>query len=183
MPLPRQKDDGISGAPVLKILQAHVKLFDVEEYTEPYTVTRKSDGAQFTLDPGFKCTVEVIDDGREGDDNGVTFFEQFKYKNTKKDKTGAWVNQENSKLGALTKVVKPGYFEDDSIPELTAEDLEGFEMICQIKPKKNPNTGEVLGSTIDWETMEPLRKKPVAAAPTEAEEEDLDTAEFSDIPF
>lgn len=184
MPLPRQKDDGSGGAPVLKILQAHVKLFDVEEHTEPYTVTRKSDGAKFTLDPGFKCTVEVIDDGRDGTDNGVTFFEQFKYRNTKKDKSGEWVNQENSKLGALTKIVKPGYFEDDSIPELTAEDLEGFEMVCQIKPKKNPTTLQVIGSTIDWETMEPLPKKPVTTTPAKAEEEDQDTEEaFSDIPF
>jgi hypothetical protein len=183
MPLPRQKDDGTGGAPVLKILQAHVKLSDVEEYTEPYTVTRKSDGAEFTLDPGFKCTVEVIDDGRDGADNGATFFEQFKYKNTKKDKTGEWINQENSKLGALTKVVKPGYFEDDSIPDLTAADLEGFEMVCQIKPKKNPTTGQVLGSTIDWETMETLRTlrvQPVAAAPVETDDGE---GAFDDIPF
>jgi hypothetical protein len=183
MPLPRQKDDGTGGAPVLKILQAHVKLFDVEEYTEPYTVTRKSDGAEFTLDPGFKCTVEVIDDGRDGTDNGAIFFEQFKYKNTKKDKSGEWMNQENSKLGALTKIAKPGYFEDESIPALTAEDLEGFEMVCQIKPKQNPSTRAVIGSTIDWETMEPLRKRPVAAAPAEGEEPDIDEGDFDDIPF
>lgn len=41
----------------------------------------------------------------------------------------------------LTEVVKPGYFEDDSIPELTEDDLEGFEFVCRIKPKKNPQTG------------------------------------------
>jgi hypothetical protein len=51
MPLPRKKDNGSNGAPVLDILRAHVKLTDVEEYTEPFTVTRKSDGAEFTLDP------------------------------------------------------------------------------------------------------------------------------------
>jgi hypothetical protein len=184
MPLPRKKDDGTNGAPVLKILQAHVKLFDVEEYTEPYTVTRKSDGAEFQLDPGFKCVVKVIDDGRDGADNGETFFEQFKYKNTKKDKTGEWINQENSKLGALTKVVKPGYFEDETIQALAAEDLEGFEMVCQIKPKKNPNTGQILGSVIDWETMEALRKKPVTLVPdAEEDAEDADEADFEEIPF
>ncbi len=190
MPLPRKKDDGGTGAPVLNIPNARVKLFDVEEHVEPYTVTRKSDGAEFTLDPGFKCTVEVIDDGADGTDNGVQFFEQFKYKQAKFDKanrfepakSGEWFNQQNSKLGALTEVVKPGYFDDDSIPELDASDLEGFEMMCRVKPKKNPSTGAVTGSTIDWETMRPLpaNRQPVAAAVAEDEEEDVD---FDDIPF
>jgi len=178
MPLPRKKDDGSSGAPVLNILRAHVRLTDVEEHIEPYTVTRKSDGRTFTLDPAFNCNVEVIDDGQDGTDNGVTFFEAFKYKNTQKDKSGDWINQENSKLGALTEVIKPGYFEDDSIPELDAEDLEGFEILCRIKPKKNPSTGAVTGSTIDWETMQPLPKKEIVAAAAAEEDDD-----FSDIPF
>jgi hypothetical protein len=180
MPLPRKKDDGGTGAPVLNIPNARVRLFDVEEHVEPYTVERKSDGIEFTLDPSFKCTVEVVDDGANGSDNGVQFFEQFKYKNTKKNKTGDWINQQNSKLGALTEVVKPGYFEDDSIPELDASDLEGFEMKCRVKPKKNPSTGAVTGSTIDWETMHrlPEDKQPVGAS-TPAEPED----DFDDIPF
>ena len=177
MPLPRKKDDGSSGAPVLDILRARVKLTDVEEYTEPFTVTRKSDGAEFTLDPQFKCTVEIVDDGEDGSDNGETFFEAFKYKNTKKDRSGEWINKDNSKLGMLTEVVKPGYFDDDSIPPLTEEDLEGFELICQIKPKRNPDTGKVLGSTIDWESMKPVpTKAKVAAAATEEEEDWEDIA-------
>ena len=51
-------------------------------------------------------------------------------------------------------------------------------MICQIKPKTNPDSGKVLGSLIDWETMKPLppTEKAVAVA---AEEDD----DFSDIPF
>jgi hypothetical protein len=168
MPLPRKKDDGSNGAPVLNILQAHVVLSDVEEHTEPYTVSRKSDGAEFTLDPGFKCSVEVLDDGRDGDDNGAKFFESFKYK---KDTDGGWFNKENSKLGMLTNVVKPGYFEDGTIPDLTADDLEGFEMLCRIKPKKNPNNGQIIGSTIDWETMQRLPNKPGNLA---GEADDLD---------
>ena len=182
MSLPRKKDDGPSGAPVLNILRAHVRLTDVEEYVEPYPVTRKSDGRTFTLDPAFNVTVEVVDDGQGGDDNGAKFFESFKYKNTQKDGSGDWILQENSKLGALTEVVKPGYFDDDSIPELDAEDLEGFEMLCMIKPKKNPSSGAVAGSTIDWETMRPLPNKEkavAAAAEADAEEED----DFSDLPF
>lgn len=175
MPLPRKKDAGSSGAPVLNILSARVKLFDVEEHVEPYTVTRKSDGAEFTLDPSFKCTVEVLDDGADGTDNGTTFFEQFKYK---KDKTGEWFNQQNSKLGALTMVVKPGYFDDDSIAELGASDLEEFEMLCRIKPKKNPSTGAITGSTIDWETMQPVPTRAKVAA-AHAENED----DFDDIPW
>ncbi len=178
MPLPRRKDDGTGGAPVLNLLSARVKLFEVEEYEKPYTVTRKSDGAEFTLDPGFKCTVEVIDDGADGDDNGVQFFEQFKYKNTKKDKSGEWFNQQNSKLGALTEVVKPGYFDNDSIPELDASDLEEFEMLCRVKPKKNPSTGAITGSTVDWETMRPVpTPEKVAAAAVEEDEG------FDDIPW
>jgi len=175
MPLPRKKDEGGSGAPVLNILSAHVRLSDVEEHTEPYMVTRKSDGAQFTLDPGFNCTVEVVDDRAGGEDNGAKFFESFKYK---QDADGTWLNKENSKLGQLTEVVKPGYFEDDSIPELSEEGLEDLEMLCRVKPKKNPNTGAVIGSTIDWETMQPLPTRQKAAA-VAAEEE----ADFDDIPF
>jgi hypothetical protein len=154
MPLPRRKDDAGTGAPVLNILSAHVRLLDVEEHVEPYTVTRKSDGTRFELDPGFKCTVEVVDDGRDGTDNGARFFESFKYKQD--PESGEWFNKENSKLGMLTDVVKPGYFDDESIPELAEEDLEGFEMLCRIKPKKNPSTGQTIGSTIDWETMQRL---------------------------
>jgi hypothetical protein len=175
MPLPRKKDAGSSEAPVLNLLRAHVRLVDVQEHTEPYTITRKADNATFTLDPQFSCTVEVIDDGQSGGDNGAKFFEGFRYK---QDKNGKWFNQENSKLGALTQVVKPGYFEDDSIPELDAEDLEGFEMLCRIKPKKNPSTGAVTGSTIDWETMQALPTKETVTA-AEVEEED----DFSGISF
>ncbi len=177
MPLPRKKDAGSSGAPVLDILNAHVRLEDVEEFVEPHTITRKSDGMSWTLDPEFKCSVVVVDDGADGTDNGATFFESFKYKNTKKDKSGDWINQQNSKLGALTEVVKPGYFDDDAIAALDASDLEGFEMMCRIKPK-NPSTGAVTGSTIDWETMRPLPTREKAAAV--AAEEDAD---FDDIPF
>jgi hypothetical protein len=183
MPLPRKKDDGSSGAPVLNILRAHVRLTDVEKHIAPYTVTRKSDGRTFTLDPAFDCTVEVVDDGQDGTDNGTTFFEAFKYKNTVKDGSGDWINQENSKLGALTEVVKPGYFEDDSIPELDAEDLEGFEMLCRIKPKKNPSTGAVTGSTIDWETMQPLKSGATILVESKKAATAEEGEDFSDIPF
>jgi hypothetical protein len=173
MPLPRKKDAGPSGAPVLNILRAHVRLIDVEEYTEPRSVTRKADGATFTLDPQFRCTVEVIDDGQDGTDNGATFFESFRYK---QDKNGEWFNQKNSKLGALTEVVKPGYFDDNTIPALDEDDLEGFEMLCRIKPKKNAS-GQVTGSTIEWDTMHALpTKEKVAAA---AVEEDADWEDIS----
>jgi len=156
----------------LNILSAHVRLADVEEYTEPKTVTRKSDGATFTLDPQFSCTVEVLDDGADGtDNNGAKFFEGFRYK---QDKEGNWFNQQNSKLGALTEVVKPNYFDDDSIPPLDADDLETFEMICRIKPKKNPTTGAITGSTIDWETMRAVSGRDKVAAAVAEEEEDFE---------
>jgi hypothetical protein len=153
MPLPRKKDAGSSGA--------------------PFTVTRKSDGATFTLDPQFKCSVEVVDDGQGGDDNGAKFYESFRYK---LNKIGEWINQDNSKLGMLTEVVKPGYFDDESIPDLSEDDLEGFEMMCRIKPKKNPG-GSTTGSTIEWDTMRALPSKKVAAAAAE-EEDDVENIPF-----
>ena len=58
----------------------------------------------------------------------------------------------------LTNVVKPGYFEEPPSPISTAEDLEGFEMLCRIKPKKNP-PGSDIGSTIEWDTMQALPKR------------------------
>ena len=178
MPLPRKKDAGSSGAPVLDILNARVRFTDVEEHTEPYSITRKADGMSWTLDPAFTCTVEVVDDGQGGAGNGTRFFESFKYKNTAKDKSGEWINQQNSKLGALTEVVKPGYFDDETIPELDASDLEGFEMMCRIKPKKNPSTGAITGSTIDWETMRQVPTREKVAAVAAEEDED-----FDDLPF
>ena len=178
MPLPRKKDAGGPGAPVLDLLNAHVRLIDAEEHVEPYTITRKSDGQSWTKDPDFSCTVEIVADGQDGKEDGTKFFESFKYKNTERDKSGDWENRENSKLGALTNVVKPGYFEDDSIPELEADDLEGFEMMCRIKPKKNPTSGAITGSTIDWETMRPLPTKAKVAAAVVEENDD-----FEDIPF
>ena len=159
---------------MLSAHKAHVKLVDVDEHVEPYTITRKSDKATFTLDPQFSCTVEVVDDGQGGDDNGAKFFEGFRYK---QDKNGNWFNQENSKLGMLTNIVKPGYFEDPSIPELETSDLEGFEMLCRIKPKKN-SSGQATGSIIEWDTMQVLPKKEKVAAAAAEEDEDS-----SDLPF
>jgi len=129
MPLPRKKDAGSSGAAILNLMRAHIRLLDVEEYTEPYTGTRRSDGATFTLDPRFSCTVEIIDDGQGGADNGSRFFESFRYKQSP---DGGWFNQQNSKFGLLTEIVKPGYFDDPSIPELTESDLEGFEPLKDV---------------------------------------------------
>src|SRR5215210_1798705 len=178
MPLPRKKDAGSSGAPVLDLLNARVRFPDVEEHTEPYTITRKADGMSWTLDPAFTCTIEIVDDGVDGSDNGTRFFESFKYKNEKKDKSGGWINQQNSKLGALTEVVKPGYFDDAAIAALDASDLEGFEMMCRVKPKKNPSTGAITGSTIDWETMRPVPTREKLAAGAAEEDEDFDSIPF-----
>ncbi len=179
MPLPRKKDTGFSGDPILNLLSARVMLTKVDEYTEPRVVTRKADGKVFTFDPSFECTVEIVDDGADGSHNGTKFSESFRYK---QDKEGKWFNQANSKLGALTEVVKPGYFDEDSIPELDASDLEGFEMLCRVKPKKNPSTGAVTGSTIDWETMQPLPERVKASAALAAVEAEED-ADFDDLPF
>jgi hypothetical protein len=184
MPLPRRRDAGSSGAPVLNLPHARVRLLSVEEHTEPRQVTRKADGAKFTLDPQFNVTVEVIDDGNDGTDNGARFYEGFRYK---QDDNGEWFLQENSKLGALASIVKPGYFDDPSIPELTASDLTGFEMLCRVKPKKNPTTGIVIGSTIDWETMLRAPEDKVGSFSSKSRESSAessaDESDWEDIPF
>jgi hypothetical protein len=179
MPKPRQKDDGGSGAPILDILSAHVRLEDVAEYEEPYEVTRERDGATFKLDPGFNCKVVVVAghdaDGEDAKDE--TFFEKFRYSNTEKDKTGEWILKENSKLGRLAKVVHPDYFTDDSVPDLSEEDLKGFEFLCSIVPKKVPDTGKVIGSMIAWES---IRRLPARVGAPSGE---IDEGDFEDIPF
>jgi hypothetical protein len=190
MPLPRRKDRGGSGAPVLNLPHCHVRFLSVEEYTEPRTVTRKSDGATFTIDPQFNVTVEVVEDGGDGSHNGVRFYESFRYK---RDDEGEWFLQENSKLGMLASVVKPDYFDDDSVPELTADDLSGFEMLCRVKPKKNPSTGAVIGSQIDWETMMSAPSESAATADgdekvgnftsTSREAEARDDPDWDELPF
>jgi hypothetical protein len=180
MPKPRQKDDGTSGAPVLDILSAHVRLEDVTEHEEPYETTRERDGATFRYDPGFNCKVVIVrgHDSEGEDAKGETFFEKFRYANTKKDKSGEWILKENSKLGKLAKVVNTDYFEDESIEDLSEEDLEGFEFVCSIIPKKIPDSGKVIGSTIAWESMRRLPAKVGPSGAVEVEEED-----FEDIPF
>ena len=55
-------------------------------------------------------------------------------------------------------------------------------MLCRIKPKKNPNNGQIDRiSTIDWETMQRLPNKPGNLA---GESDDLDDdpkPDFSDL--
>ena len=113
-----------------------------------------------------------MDDYGDGSFNGATFFESFRYKYNKREQR--WENAENSKLGALTEVRKPRYFEDASIPDLTEDDLEEFELECRVKPRKTPD-GRVTGSTIAWETMRPVqtaKAKARAMSQAEAEEDD-----------
>jgi hypothetical protein len=175
MPLPRRKESGASAAPVLNLLRARVKLVDVEEYETPRQVTRKSDGATFWLDPQFSCTVVVVDDGQDGRDNSAKFYESFRYKED--PETGEWTLRQYSKLGALAQVLRPNYFEDPTIPELTAEDLEGAEIVCRIKPKKNAS-GQVTGSMIEWDSMSPAPKR---EASENLDEEELE--DWEQIPF
>jgi hypothetical protein len=51
-------------------------------------------------------------------------------------------------------------------------------MICRIKPKKNTNTGQITGSTIDWETMRAVPTASVVAAAAEEEDEDFGSISF-----
>jgi hypothetical protein len=77
-------------------------------------------------------------------------------------------------------VVHPDYFSNDNVPDLSEEDLEDFEFVCSVVPKKVPDSGKVVGSTIAWESMRrlPAQKVGPSGAAPGVEEED-----FSDIPI
>ena len=51
-------------------------------------------------------------------------------------------------------------------------------MICQVKPKRNPDSGKVLGSMIDWESMKAVPTKAAVAAVAAEEEDDFDSIPF-----
>jgi hypothetical protein len=175
MPLPRRKESGATAAPILNLLRARIKLVDVEEYETPRQVTRRSDNATFTLDPQFSCTVEVLDDGENGDYNGSRFFESFRYKQD--PETGEWILRQYSKLGVLAEIVRPGYFDDEDLESLSEYDLEGFQLLARIKPKKN-SAGKAVGSILEWDSLSAV---PTRTTSSKAEQEEIE--DWEGLPF
>ena len=116
--------------------------------------------------------MEVVDDGSDGSDNGVTFFESFRYKN--RARTWRLVQPAELEARCPHRGREAGLLRRRHHPGLEASDLEGFEMMCRIKPKKNPSTGAVTGSTIDWETMQRAAEdeQPVGAGHADGPDDD-----------
>jgi hypothetical protein len=174
-----------SQAPVLDIPVARLKIVECELFEEPQEI-ETNDGRTFTAEPHFNTRLEIVDDFGEGEHDGVQFYERFKLKVDEED--GGWELRDGTKFGALAKArYGNGFFEGDQ--EFAEEDFDGFVFQAKVQPKKNLATGQIVGSTLNWETImavpTPKEKRKAKEAEQEklAEAEAQEDADFEEIPF
>lgn len=180
MPLKKaQKKE--STAPVLDIPVAQVKIQSAELYEEPREITTEA-GSTFTVDPNFNCLIEIVDDFGDGTHDGVTFYESFKLK---QDDDGDWELRDGTKFGALVKArYGNDFFQTEQ--EFDEADFEDFVFQAKVQPKKNFSTGQVVGSTLHYETIMAIptpKKKGEPKTEAEAQAQLEDEKDFDDIPF
>lgn len=180
MPLKKaQKKE--SSAPVLDIPVAQVKIKQAELYEEPQEITTEA-GVTFTVDPNLNCLIEIVDDFGDGTHDGVTFYESFKLK---QNDEGEWELRDGTKFGALAKARYGNDF-FDSDQEFDEADFENFVFQAKVQPKKNFSTGQVVGSTLHYETIMAVpkpKKKGEPKSEAEAQTEAANDEDFDDIPF
>lgn len=167
--------------PVLEIPVAQLKIKHLEYITEPKEITMEN-GNSFTVDPQLDCILEVIDDFGSGEHDGETFRDRFKMK---EDDDGEWESRPGTKLGAL---LEARYGRDywDSDQEFDEADFKDFIFQAKVQAKKNPNSGQIMGSMVNYETITGVPKpKKKGAKPTPAEEQaQMEEDEtFDEIPF
>ncbi len=162
-------------APVMDIGVAQIKIHNPELQEEPREIDT-NDGRTFTAEPNLNTELEVVVDFGDGAYDGVKFYERFKIK---QDDDGDWTVRDGTKLGALAKARYGQDFFNSDI-EFHEEDFEGFVFQAKIQPKKNLGTGQITGSTVNWEPIMaiPKPKKKSVEPETPVNEED-----FVDIPF
>jgi hypothetical protein len=161
-----------SSAPVVTIPQAKVKLVDTEFRPEPQEIAKSDGKGTFTVDPGLNAQVVVLDDMDDGTNDGLKFWQNF---NLKWDEDGeTWEMRDGTTLGALIKARfgNDFDFESDEPFDLEEDNFEGFEFLTKIVPKKNPTTGQLVGSMCHHETILPIpdpnrkKKKKQTAQPS-----------------
>ena len=155
-----------SGAPVLDLAQAKLKVLEAELHLEPYEVTRK-DGSTFTLEPNLNMKIQIVDDFDDGEHDGTIFYDSAKLK---EDEDGDWIVRDGTKCGALAKArYGNDFFETDVV--FDEADFEDWVFMARIEPKINLGTGKVSGSMLTWNTiMRPPVSKKKGKKAEEAEE-------------
>jgi hypothetical protein len=151
-----------TGAPIMTIPMAKVQLNHPEFRSEPVEIDSKDGSRTFTVDPGLNAQVEIIDDHGDGTYDGTKFWQNFKLKWNEEEET--WELRDGTALGALARARYGGnIFEKEGALNFEARDFDGFEYMCKVVPKKNPNTGQLIGSMCHHETImalpDPSRKK------------------------
>jgi hypothetical protein len=140
--------------PELDLLKAVLEVVSVEEQLEPEEKTAK-DGSTFTAEPNVNLELLVVDDGEDGEHDGEKFFDRFKLK----EEDGVWTVREGTKLGNLVEILYGGEFFEDEDMDFNPEDLNGFQFVATVKPRKNPKTNNVYGSMVDYESIREYKKK------------------------
>ncbi len=171
-----------ASAPVLDIPVAQIRIQSCELFDEPQEI-ETNDGRSFTAEPNFNCLLEIEDDFGDGAHDGTTFYERFKLKQTD---DGEWELRDGTKFGALAKArYGANFFESDQ--EFEDEDFEGFVFQAKVQPKKNFTNGQVVGSTLHYETIMAVPKpKKKGAAKSEGKakaEGEFVEEDFDEIPF
>ncbi len=121
-----------SGAPIIELEQAKVKLVDPEFSVEPVAVEGK-DGSTFMRDPGLNARVEVVDDMDDGTYDGMQFYQNFRL--LWNEEAGRWELRAGGALGALvnahtkTWTGKPFDFDSGKPFVFRTEEWDGYEFM------------------------------------------------------
>ncbi len=173
-----------TGAPIMTIPMAKVRLNDPEFRPEPIEIESKDGSRTFTVDPGLNAQVEIIDDHGDGTYDGIKFWQNFKLKWNEGDEV--WELRDGTALGALTRArYGDDIFEREGALEFEAADFDHFEYMCKVVPKKNPTTNQQIGSMCHHETImavpDPSRKKKKLNT-AQKEAEAATNAELDELP-
>lgn len=170
-----------SEAPVLDIPVAHVKILEAVLFEEPQEIERNS-GDSFTVDPNLNCLVEIVDDFLDGSNDGAQFYESFKLK---QDDEGEWELRDGTKLAALAKArYGQDFFTSDT--EFNEADFIGFVFQAKVQPKKHFTTKQIVGTTLNYETITAVpksKKKGQKPTPQEQKTELEAEEDFNELEF
>jgi hypothetical protein len=158
-----------SNAPIIEVALATCKLSDVEFRPEPVEITTKDGSRSFTVDPGLNAQVEIVDDHSDGEHDGVKFYQNLKLKWNEAEEY--WELRDGTSLGAMARAKYGNDF------------FEDFQFMCKIVPKKNPSTGQLVGSMCHHETIMgmPTKKKKSYKAVQRGEAQN--NKDFDELPY
>jgi hypothetical protein len=172
-----------SSAPIITVPMARVRLNRPEFHPDPRDVESKDGSRTFAIDPGLNAQVEIVDDHGDGSYDGVKFYQNFKLKWNEDGEF--WEFRDGTSLAALMKACYGDIdFDSDEDFDFHVEDFDEFEFMCKVVPKKNPSTGQEIGSMCHYETIwagpNPKKKKKLSTAQQAARE--ATNAEIDELP-